>query len=86
MIFTGTKKGVLSFKIGMFVEVHQVPPLYSRDTQILKMTFDSCNPHSILDLVVSLRPLISCIPEPPICLCEEQVNLESLGYMWDRFT
>ena len=31
VIFTGTKKGVLSFKVRMIVEVHPVPPLYSLD-------------------------------------------------------
>ena len=48
-----TKDGVLTFKVGMPVEVHSIPPLYFPDTQSERMTYRSSSRHSSPDLGAS---------------------------------
>ena len=53
VILTCTKEGVLTFKVGMPVEVHSIPPLYFPDTQSERMTYRSSSRHSSPDLGAS---------------------------------
>jgi AraC-like DNA-binding protein len=76
VILTRTKEGVLTFKVGMPVEVHSIPPLYFPDTQSERMTYRSSSRHSSPDLGASWLSQTSYIRGRPTSRHKESTDRE----------